>query len=165
MKTKIDTIREALEASKLLMLINANSNEFYERRAQVRPFVNQALAAIKDLEAHPQTEDLEARYGVTHAVGISPPWGIEHTTLRFNSRAEAASVCNELNRARSLSPSKGVEAQVEEITEVVRVWVSQNEDSFRDMVGLMKWARLNDSRDNSISGADLKIRLKALLTR
>lgn len=68
--------------------------------------------------AHPsQTEDLfpayrhdvKVRYGVTHAVGISPPWGIEHTALRFNSRSEAAAVCNELNRARSLSAPKVVE--------------------------------------------------------
>jgi len=41
----------------------------------------------------------ERRYSITHAAGILPPWGIEHTKLRFNSRGEAAAVCNELNAA------------------------------------------------------------------
>jgi hypothetical protein len=37
----------ALDAARLVLLMNANSNEFYERRAQVRPFVDQALSALR----------------------------------------------------------------------------------------------------------------------
>lgn len=44
------------------------------------------------------------RYSITHAAGILPPWGIEHTQLRFNSRGEAAAVCNELNNRSPVSP-------------------------------------------------------------
>lgn len=47
----IDTIREALQAASLLMRMNANSYEFYERRAQFRPHIDNALAALDRLQA------------------------------------------------------------------------------------------------------------------
>lgn len=56
----IDTIREALQAASLLMRMNANSYEFYERRAQFRPHIDNALAALDRLQAQqPNAEPVD----------------------------------------------------------------------------------------------------------
>jgi len=48
--TPIEQIKTALDAAKLLLNMNANSNEFFERRAQIRPFIDSAIAALRSME-------------------------------------------------------------------------------------------------------------------
>lgn len=90
------------------------------------------------------------RYSITHAAGILPPWGIEHTQLRFNSRGEAAAVCNELNNRSPVSPEARDRA-IEALATTQHLWMCEDEGMVSGQPTARDYRRAREKVDQALS--------------